>query len=199
MFGVLLQNRVNMPAWWFCMMVTCLPVFLSIENTINPEKISNSICRNVAANLHHVACRWSCLLAWQKTKQKVYYFGKIFPICCPFSASTTVVWLFGTNCYIRIISGHTSPDNRGLYLGPMVSASSALLCWKSSGVEGYNFDVYFICCTKLPFPTSSYTIVTVVSVFLLLQKHILKLQSALRALSGKYLADTVYIYHKYTY
>lgn len=50
-FGMvlLLQNKYvanHTPPWWYCMMNEYLPVFLNIENTINPHQISISFCRN---------------------------------------------------------------------------------------------------------------------------------------------------------
>ena len=51
---VLMHNTFganHMPPWWFCMMDKYLPIFLSIEDTINPDQISNSICRNAVPNL----------------------------------------------------------------------------------------------------------------------------------------------------
>lgn len=36
-------------AWW----IIIVPVFLCIENTINPYRISNSICSNAASNIHY--------------------------------------------------------------------------------------------------------------------------------------------------
>lgn len=42
--------------WWYCMMDTYLPVFLSIKD---PDQISNCICKNatpeLAGNLHHAS------------------------------------------------------------------------------------------------------------------------------------------------
>src|SRR4029434_6967918 len=39
-----------------------LPVFLSIEDTINPDQISNSTCRNAAPNLQGTSTMLHCCL-----------------------------------------------------------------------------------------------------------------------------------------
>lgn len=60
---VLLQNNFGAnktPPWWYCLMDKYLPVFLSIEDTINPDQITNSVCWNVAPN-------------WQGTRTMLYY------------------------------------------------------------------------------------------------------------------------------
>ena len=44
------------------MMDKYLPVFLSIEDTINPDQISNSICRNAAPNLQGTSTMLHCYL-----------------------------------------------------------------------------------------------------------------------------------------
>ena len=66
-FGVvvLLQNKFganHTPPWWYCMMDKYLPVFLCIENTINPDQISNSICRNAAPNVQGTSTMLHCCL-----------------------------------------------------------------------------------------------------------------------------------------
>lgn len=53
---VLLQSKfeANHMAWWYDRMDMYLPALLSINNTIDPDQISNLICSpGVANNLHH--------------------------------------------------------------------------------------------------------------------------------------------------
>ena len=77
MFGViaLLHNKFgsnHIPSWWYGMMDGYLPIFLSIEDTIDPDQISNSICRTAAPtckDCHHASllpadthyCTYMCL------------------------------------------------------------------------------------------------------------------------------------------
>ena len=44
------------------MMGKNLPVFLSTDNTINPDQMSNSICRNAAQNLQGTSTMLQCCL-----------------------------------------------------------------------------------------------------------------------------------------
>lgn len=64
MFGVvvLLQNKFGanyMPTWWYCM-DKYLTVFFRTKNTINPNQMSNSICRNAALNLQPTSMMLYC-------------------------------------------------------------------------------------------------------------------------------------------
>ena len=205
---VLLQNKFgakHTPPWWYCMMDKYLPVFLSIEDTINPDQISSSICRNAAPNLQGTSTMLHCCLQTliivplsspsvnklPSSTAKYFNFWLISPehllpfFCTPvpmFSCiveslvlvSMSEVWLFGCNSSMKTTSDQTSPDSRWVYKGP-----TGLCQFWADGTAGHlpiskgnKLDVFFICCTKFPWPTTASMILNVARFFVLLQKSL---------------------------
>lgn len=52
----------SLPPWWYCVRDKYLPLYLSIEKTINPDQVSNSICRNEAPNVQGTSTIHYCCL-----------------------------------------------------------------------------------------------------------------------------------------
>lgn len=120
-------------------------VLLSIEDTIDPDQISNSIWRSATPNLQGTS---TMLHSWLQTliivplssPSPTYCYSQVFQIlihgrtCCHFSAprslcflciveslslvSTLEVLLFTCNSSMKTTSGHMSLDIRWVYLGP---------------------------------------------------------------------------------
>lgn len=124
-------------------------VFLSTEDTINSDQISNSICSSkLARKLLHIsllpadthycfALQWTnCFLLWPK-----YFWFWVYSSCCHFSAaivsmflcivgllglvSMSEMWLFGSESFMKTTTGLTFPDSRRMV--PLVSVKSELM------------------------------------------------------------------------
>lgn len=212
MFGVvvLLQNTFganHTPPWWYCVMDKYLPVFLSIEDTINPDQNQTPFAEMQPQTCKEpppcftVACRHSLLYCLQPfSKQTAFFYSQIFSdssvqsTCCHYSApqflfscivvslglvSMSEVWLFGCNSSMKTTSGQTSLDSRWVYLGPTVFSQF----WADGTAgqlpisKGHKLDVFFICCTKFPWLTTVSTILNVARFFVLLQKSTAHLET----------------------
>ena len=173
--------------------------------TVNPDQISNSICRNAAQNFQGTSTMLHCCLQTPiivllsspsvnklpSATARYFTFWLIHPehvlpfFCAPvpmFSciskllglASMSEVWLFGCNYSMKTTPGQTSPDSRWVCLGPTgfcqfwaVGMVGNLLISK-----GNKPNVFFICRTKFPLPTTESMILNVAHFFVLSSKEL---------------------------
>lgn len=153
-----------------------LPIFHSIEDIINPDQISNSICKNAAPKLQGTSTILHCFLETLITVWMSLWQANCLLLQPNISNSDLVtmleVQLFDCNSSMKTTSGQTSPDSRWWKLGP----TGSWLCW-ADGTPGWHLilkgnkvDMIFI---KVPWLTTASMILNdACFLFVLLKKSL---------------------------
>lgn len=179
-FIVLMQNKFatnHTPSWWYRMMDKYLPVFLIINNTMNPKPNFQLYLQKYSPNFQGNSIMLHC---WLQTlifepsnlpsaEAKYFKFWLISQehllpfFCFPFPmfsrivemlhlVSMSEVFLFGCNSSTKTTFDQTFPDNVGCsWVQLVLPVLNWLHFWTSFD---FKRKLAFICCIKIPWLTS---------------------------------------------